>query len=87
MFFANAGRLLAWIGFWGGLLFIAIGFFLAGNLPDDPQAAAEVQAFYERRYGATSGGWIDRGFYFILGSIVLGLLSKIALNGARRGKR
>lgn len=84
MFFANAGRLLAWIGFWAGLLFLAIGLYLASQVPADPQGAAEAQAFFERRYGATSGEWIDRGVYTVFGSIVLGVISSIALSFTRR---
>lgn len=87
MFFANAGRLLAWIGFWAGALFVVVGFYLASQVPADPQGAAEVQAFFERRYGATSGEWIDRGIYFIFGSIVLGMVSSTALALMRQARK
>lgn len=79
MFFARIGSLLAWVGFFIGTVYLGAGILLGSNLPiEDPEAVAQLQAFYERRYGATTGGMVDRGFYFLLGSIVLGMLAKIA---------
>ncbi|MDY8108960.1 hypothetical protein U0C82_07350 [Fulvimarina sp. 2208YS6-2-32] len=79
MFFVRAGSLLAWLGFVFGVFQLAAGFWLGFNLPiDDPDAMAQAQAFYDRRYGATTGEMVTRGMYLILGSVVLGILAKIA---------
>ncbi|SNY91434.1 hypothetical protein SAMN04515647_1654 [Cohaesibacter sp. ES.047] len=79
MFFARIGSVLAWIGFVIGMLSLGMGFWLGSKLPiDDPQALAQIQAFYDHRYGATTGEMVTRGFYMVLGSVVLGILAKIA---------
>ena len=79
MFFARIGSLLAWLGFVLGVLYLGMGIWLGSNLPiDDPEALAQTQAFYERRYAATTGEMVTRGFYLVLGSVVLGILAKIA---------
>jgi hypothetical protein len=78
MFFARAGSLLAWLGLAFGVIYLVAGFWLGSNLPmDDPEALAQAQAFYDRRYGATTGGMVTRGIYLVLGSVVLGILAKI----------
>lgn len=67
------------MGFVFGILSLVAGFWLGSNLPiDDPEALAQAQAFYDRRYGATTGGMVNRGIYLVLGSVVLGILAKIA---------
>lgn len=79
MFFALIGTLLAWLGFALGLIYLGAGIYLGSSLPmDDPAAVAELQAFYERRYAATTGEMVDRGILIVLGSVVLGMLAKIA---------
>ena len=79
MFFVRIGSVLAWLGFVFGVLYLGTGIFLGFNLPiDDPEAMAQAQAFYDRRYGATTGDMVNRGIYLVLGSVVLGILTKIA---------
>jgi hypothetical protein len=79
MFFALIGSLLAWLGFALGAIYLGMGIYLGSNLPmDDPSAIAELQTFYDRRYGATTGEMVDRGIMIVLGSMVLGMLAKIA---------
>jgi hypothetical protein len=79
MFFARFGTVLAWLGLALGVLSLAMGFWLGSNLPmDDPEAMAQAQAFYDRRYGATTGEMVTRGVYLVLGSVILGILAKIA---------
>ncbi len=81
MFFVRLGTFLAWLGLAFGLLFLVMGFYFGSQLPvEDPRALAEAQAFLERRYGATSGEMVSRGTYLVLGSVVLGILAKIARN-------
>lgn len=78
MFFSLIGSLLAWLGFALGVMYLGAGIYLGSTLPmDDPTAVAELQAFYERRYAATTGEMVDRGILIVLGSIVLGMLAKI----------
>lgn len=79
MFFARIGSLLAWLGLAFGVIYLGTGFWLGSNLPlNDPDAMAQAQAFYDRRYGATTGEMVTRGIYLVLGSVVLGILAKIA---------
>lgn len=79
MFFARIGTLLAWLGLALGVLSLGMGFWLGSNLPmDNPEAMTQAQAFYDRRYGATTGEMVTRGVYLVLGSVVLGILVKIA---------
>lgn len=79
MFFARIGSLLAWLGFALGVTYLGMGIYLGSTLPiDDPEAMAQLQAFYERRYGATTGEMVGRGFFVVLGTVVLGILARIA---------
>ena len=79
MFFVRVGSLLAWLGLVLGVLQLIAGIWLGSNLPiDDPNAIAQAQEFYDRRYGATTGEMVTRGIYLILGSVVLGIISEIA---------
>lgn len=79
MIFIRTGQILATFGFIAGIMAIGMGIFLGFNLPaDDPETFARTQAFYEKRYGATTGGMVNQGVYMMLGSVVLGLLVEIA---------
>ncbi len=79
MFFVRIGSVLAWLGLALGVFFLGMGFWLGFSLPtDDPEAMTQAQAFYDRRYGATTGEMVQRGFYLFLGSVILGILSQIA---------
>lgn len=79
MFFALIGSLLAWLGFALGVMYLGMGIYLGSTLPiDDPEAMTQLQVFYERRYGAATGEMVTRGGVIVLGSIVLGILARIA---------
>jgi hypothetical protein len=81
MFFCKLGRVLAWIGLVGGVLRLAMGFSVASI--DDPTQRADAVARYLGNSALTTGEHIDRMILFILGAIVLGVLSEIGLMRSR----
>lgn len=79
MFFVRIGSFLAWLGLTFGIISLVMGFVLGSMLPfDNPEALAQTQAFFDRRYGATTAEMVTRGIYLVLGSVVLGILAHIA---------
>ena len=80
MFFTYLGVLVAVLAFILGVLQIAMGFDLTtANLPD-----AEIRQYLGSK---TTGQAIDRGFLYILFSIVLGVLTDISRSIAKSKKK
>lgn len=75
MFFVKVGSILAFVGFWLGVLRTGLGFFFAFGTDDMESNMAAA-----RRYLATSntGEAINEGMMLIAGSLVIGLLCRIA---------
>jgi hypothetical protein len=73
MVFTNLGRIVAFLALLSGILWVAGGLMIATGALAPEQAA--LATFFGKR---STGAVIDRGFYMILFSIALGILTEIS---------
>lgn len=80
MFFTRIGKIIAHLGFWIGILRIAMALSVATSTKD-----METNAMLSRRYlaAATSGEAINEATIYILVAVALGVLCEISSKRAK----
>lgn len=75
MFFTRIGTVMAYIGFFMGVLKVSMGFFIATFADDMASNQAMAWQYFAAR---NSGEVINEGFHAILVSVALGVICEIS---------